>query len=271
MIQPEGVSLGILLFPWGGILIALGVAAGALLSVYEAKRRGDDPEVVYYVFLPLAIWATLGARLWHILTPPASSIQVGLTTQYYLSHPFDLLGFWLGGYGIPGAWLGGVLALLYIARRDEIPFWEMTDLLAPAFALAQGIGRIGNYFNQELYGLPTALPWKMFVEPAHRLAGFDTVEYYHPLFAYEVILNFGNMFLLLWLGRRLTGKLKPGDLFLTYLVFYSAARFLLEFLRLDAALINGINVNQIFFVLIFALAGIRLYWLHRSTGTASSL
>jgi len=260
----DGISLGPLLLRWNGLLIALGIAMGALLAAYEAKRRGDDPGIIYDLFLPLAIWGTLGARLWHILTPSLSSLQLGLTTQYYFSHPADFVAIWIGGLGVPGAWIGGTLALLFFARKNELPFWELTDILAPGLALAQAIGRLGNYFNQELYGLPTTLPLKVFIDPAHRLAGFEMVNFYHPLFAYESFLNFVNMIFLLWLSRRFVMTLKAGDLFLAYLGLYSLIRFLLEFLRLDVSLVSGFNINQVFFVVMFILAGISLFLRHRA-------
>lgn len=258
----DGISLGPLLIRWNGLLVALGIAIGALLAAYEAKRRDIDPEIIYDLFLPLAIWGTLGARLWHVLTPSLSSLQLGLTTQYYFSNPIDLAAFWTGGFGIAGAWVGGTLALLYFAYKNEYPFWELTDILAPGLALAQAIGRLGNYFNQELYGLPTTFPLKMFIDPAHRLSGFETVNFYQPLFAYEAFLNFANMIFLLWLSRRFAGILKAGDLFLVYLGFYSLVRFLLEFLRLDVSLVGGFNVNQVFFALVFLGVGIGMFLRH---------
>lgn len=255
----DGFSLDPLVFHWSGLLIVLGIGAGLLLAALLAKRRNYDVEIITELFLPLTIWGTIGARLWHILTPPLSSVELGLTTQYYLSHPLDVLTIWIGGFGIPGALIGGIAALFLFARTTELNFWELADLLAPGIALAQAIGRVGNYFNQELYGLPTNLPWKIFVQPAYRLAGFETVEYYHPLFAYEVILNLVNLIFLLWLARRFAGMLKAGDLFLAYLGIYSFIRFLLEFLRLDAALVNAININQVFFAVVFVFAGVGLF------------
>jgi phosphatidylglycerol:prolipoprotein diacylglycerol transferase len=155
--------------------------------------------------------------------------------------------------------MGGVIALLFVSRQNDIPFWDLADLFAPAFALAHLIGRLGDYANQQLYGLPTILPWKIFIAREYRLAGFKSVEYYDPLFAYESILLFIGFIFLMRLSRR---YLPSGILILTYLMFYSAIRFLLEFLRLDVALVNGWNVNQIFFAAVFILAGIRLYWVN---------
>ena len=259
----EGLSLGPLLLRWNGLLIALGVAMGALISAREAKRHGFDPEIIYYLFLPLTIWGTLGARVWHILTPSLSSVGLGLTSQHYLTHPLDFIAFWIGGFGFPGALIGGALALLYFSKKNDLPFWALTDLLATGIVIGQAIGRIGNYFNQELYGLPTNLPWKIFIDPAYRLAGFETVNFYHPLFAYESLLSLASLFFLLWLARRFAEILAAGDLFLAYLVLHAFARFLLEFLRLDIALVSGININQVFFAVIFVCAGIGLYLRHR--------
>lgn len=259
----EGFSLGPLFLRWNGVLIALGISAGSLLAGYEAKRRGDDPELIYYLLPPLIGWGLLGARLWHIFTPPLSSVQLGLTTGHYLTHPLDALTLWIGGLGIPGALLGGTFGLFLFSRKHDLPFWQLSDLLAPGFALAQAIGRMGNYFNQELYGLPANVPWAILIQPDHRLIGYEHIEYYHPLFAYEVIVNIINAALLLWLSRRFVHQLQAGDLFLSYLLFYSAARFLLEFLRFDVALVLGFNVNLVFFAIIFILAGIILFKRHR--------
>lgn len=247
-----------------GILIALGIACGALLSAYHAKKFNHDPEIIYYLFLPLTIWGLIGARFWHIFTPPLSSVQLGLTTQHYLSHPLDVAAVWLGGFGLPGAILGSGIALFVFCLRYEQPFWQLADILAPGLALAQAIGRLTNYFNQELYGLPTNLPWAISIEPAYRLISYEVIEFYHPLFAYEIIFNFINLLLLLWVANKFLTTLKAGSLFLIYLAFYSIARFSLEFLRLDVALVNGVNINQVFFILLF-LISCTLLFLRRTT------
>ena len=103
----------------------------------------------------------------------------------------------------------------------------------------------------------------MFIDPASRLGGYEEVHFYHPLFAYESMLNFANLFLLVWLGRKFSNRLKTGDLFLVYLLVYSAVRFSLEFLRLDVALVGGLNINQLFFTILFVCAGGGLFWRHR--------
>lgn len=245
-----------------GILIAFGIACGALLSAYQAKKFNHDPEIIYYLFLPLTIWGLIGARLWHLLTPPLSSVQLGFTTEHYFSHPVDSVAVWIGGFGLPGAILFGTITLYFFCRNNQLPFLQIADILAPGLALAQAVGRLTNYFNQELYGLPTNNFLKIFIDPAYRLPGYEKIEFYHPLFAYEMILNFVNMALLLWLSHKFSSKLKQGDIFLTYLSFYSLVRFLLEFLRLDVALVNEVNINQVFFMILLIISSIFLFWRH---------
>ena len=262
--MPEGFSLGPLFVRFYGIILMLGALAGAWLATREAKRRGYDPEIVWDLLTYLLIGGIIGARLWHILTPPPSS---GITAGWYLTHPLDALAIWKGGLGIPGAVIGGVIALYFYTRRRNLNFLEWTDIAAPSLALGQAIGRWGNFFNQELYGAPMNLPWKIYIDPDHRLPGYLDVEYYHPLFLYESIWNLANMFLLLWISRRFAGRLKDGDLFLSYLIIYPVGRFFLDFLRLDASLVAGININQTVMAVVAICAAAALYWRHRRSAS----
>ena len=140
--------------------------------------------------------------------------------------------------------MGGLLALLIYTRQKKISFGVIADSIAPGLAVAQAIGRWGNFINQELYGAPTNLPWAIFIDPAHRLPEYANQAYYHPLFLYESLWNLANAALLLWVARRFTDRLKNGDIFLIYLVVYPVGRFFLEFLRLDPSPIGTFNVNQ---------------------------
>ncbi|HZM24147.1 MAG TPA: prolipoprotein diacylglyceryl transferase [Anaerolineales bacterium] len=264
--MPEGFPIGPIFIRFYGIILMLGALAGAWLATREAKRRGYEPEIVWDLLTYLLIGGIIGARIWHILTPPPSS---GVTASWYLTHPLDALAIWKGGLGIPGAIIGGAIVLYFYTRRHKLSFAEWADIAAPSLALGQGIGRWGNFFNQELYGAPTNLPWKIFIDPAHRLAGYQNVEYYHPLFLYESVWNFGNMFLLLWISRRFADRLKNGDIFLIYLVIYPVGRFLLDFLRLDASMVSGMNINQTVMAVVTVCACAALYLRHR--GDASLL
>ncbi len=248
-----------------GIMIMLGVVAAALLARAKAKRRGLNPEIIWDMLFWLVIAGIIGARIWHVLTPPPSMIAQGITTQYYLTHPLAMLDVRNGGLGIPGAVLGGLLALWIYTRRKKLSLTAWLDVISPGLALAQAIGRWGNFFNQELYGAPTNLPWKLYIDPAHRLPGFQDISYYHPLFLYEMLWNLGNMAVLLWLSHRFSNRLKAGDIFLGYLVIYPVGRFLLDFLRLDASRLAGINANQTLSAIVAVAATGMLIWRHRSS------
>lgn len=258
--MPEGFFIGSFEVRFYGIILMLGAVAGAFLATREAKRRGHEPEIVWDLLIYLLIGGIIGARLWHILTPPPSS---GITASWYFTHPLDALNIRKGGLGIPGAVIGGAIVLFFYARRHGLNFAEWTDIAAPGVALGQAIGRWGNFFNQELYGAPTNLPWKLYIDPEHRLAGFTDVEYFHPLFLYEAIWNLGNMFLLLWISRRFGDRLKNGDIFLIYLIVYPVGRFLLDFLRLDASMVGGININQTIMAVVAICSALALFVRHR--------
>ena len=261
----DGFQLGPLYIRFYGIILMLGAVAGGWLASRELKRRDRDPEMVWDLLVYLIIGGVIGARLWHIFTPSPSSIAQGYTTQYYLTHPLDALAIWRGGLGIPGTIIGGLIALFFYTRKYRtVSFIEWTDIAAPSLALGQAIGRWGNFFNQELYGAPTNLPWKIYIDPAHRLTGFENVSYYHPLFAYESILNLLNMLFLLWVSRQYSDRLKKGDVFNFYLIVYPLIRFSLDFLRLDASRVFSININQTVMAVVAVLAILVLIWRHRS-------
>ena len=254
-----------------GILIMLGALAAAWLTARRAKEKKQDPEVVWDMFAWVLIGGVLGARIWHILTPPPSMVEAGMTTMWYLTHPVEMLQIWDGGLGIPGAIIGGGLVLYWYARKNKYNFGLWLDLIAPGLALAQGVGRWGNFFNQELYGKPSTLPWAITIDPQFRLPEYRLIETYHPLFLYEFIWNLLNMGLLLFLGKRLEKWLKYGDLFLVYLMAYGLGRFLLEFLRLDSAQVGGINFNQTVMAVVALAAAALFVWRHREESTSQSL
>jgi phosphatidylglycerol---prolipoprotein diacylglyceryl transferase len=260
---PDGFHLGPLYIRFYGILIMLGAIAATYLAAYLAKKRGENPEVAWDMLIWLLIGGIIGARLWHILFPPASMIKVGLTTGYYLTHPLDAINTTNGGLGIPGAVIGGALALFWYTRRHRMSFAVWVDLVAPGLALAQAVGRWGNFLNQEIYGLPTDLPWKIYIDPAHRDPAFSNVAYYHPLFLYESLYNLLNMAFLLWAGKKWKKWLRPGDLFIIYLITYPFFRFWLEFLRLDPAPVAGIDVNQTVMAVVTVAAAALLFVRHR--------
>jgi phosphatidylglycerol:prolipoprotein diacylglycerol transferase len=260
--MPDGIMIGNFEIKFYGIIIMLGALLATWLSAKEAKRRGLNPEMIWDMLPWLLVAGVIGARLWHIFTPSASLVALGIDTKYYLTHPLDAINIRNGGLGIPGGVMGGALALWLYVRSKKSSFATWTDIIAPGLALAQGIGRWGNYFNQELYGGPTNLPWAIFIEPAYRLPQYIDQAYYHPMFLYEFLWDLMNMGVLLLLGRKFQHKLISGDIFLTYLIIYPVGRFLLEFMRLDPSNIGGVNANQTLMAVIAVLSAIALIVKH---------
>jgi phosphatidylglycerol:prolipoprotein diacylglycerol transferase len=260
---PDGFFIGSFKIYFYSLLIIAGVLGAVWLSIIEAKRRKLDPELVWDMVPWILIAGIIGARLWHILTPSAS---MGISASYYFQHPLEIFATRKGGLGIPGAVMGGALGLLLYCLRKKQKFGSWADIIVPGLALAQAIGRWGNFFNQELYGGPTTLPWKLFIDEAHRLPEYANIAYYHPMFLYESLWNLFNMFFLLYLGRRFVKKLFPGDLFAIYMIVYAFGRFTLELMRLDPSFVGGVNANQATMVVVAIGAALFLIIRHKKKG-----
>ena len=164
---------------------------------------------------------------------------------------------------MPGAIIGGVIGLYLFAKRKKIDVRLLLDAAAPGVALAQAIGRWGNFVNQELYGPPTDLPWGIYIKPENRMQDYMQYDHFHPLFLYESLWNLGSAILLVWLWRKFGDRLKKGDLFLAYLVTYPIGRFLLEFIRLDFVPMFGINFNQTLMLVVAVASSVVIFIRHR--------
>ena len=261
---PDGFLIGTFKIYFYSILIVIGVLAVVWMSIAEAARRKLNTEYVWDMVPWLLVAGIIGARLWHILTPSAS---MGVTAFYYFQLPLEIFATRKGGLGIPGAVLGGAIGLYLYTKRKNLDFLVWVDIIAPGLALAQAIGRWGNFFNQELYGGPSNLPWAIFIDQTHRMREYINVAYYHPMFLYELLWNLFNMFLLLYLGRKYIKKLLPGDLFFVYLIIYPIGRFLLEFIRLDPSYVGGVNANQLTMVVVGIGAILALIIRHKTNKT----
>jgi len=261
---PYGIQIGPLTFHYYGLLIMTGAVIGTFLARRLLREKGvADPDIVWDALIWALVFGVIGARLYHVFTPSKSLLEAGIDTRYYLTHPIDLIAAWNGGLGMPGAIIGGALGLWVFTRRNKFDFRILLDVAAPATAVGQALGRWGNFINQELYGPPTDVPWGIYIRPENRLQGFEAFERFHPLFVYESIWNLANVVLLVWLYRKFDDRLKPGDLFLTYLITYPLGRFLLEFLRVDYVPLFGINFNQLVMLLVALASAGLLYWRHR--------
>ncbi|MFQ6015759.1 MAG: prolipoprotein diacylglyceryl transferase [Anaerolineae bacterium] len=243
--DPVIFRLGPLEFRWYGLLLVIGVLLGAFVASREARRRGQDPNHVWDGLLWCLIFGIVGARLYHVISSPAGT-TIGL--QYYLQHPIEILAFRQGGLGIYGAVAGGVLGLYIFARRRGLKVLPWLDIAAPSLLLGQAIGRWGNFFNQELYGYPTDLPWGIPIEQSHRLpifADLPASTRFHPTFLYESIWNFLAFLALIFLARRFKERWLDGDIFALYLILYPLGRFFVEMQRPDAWTILGVAAAQI--------------------------
>ncbi len=224
MPNPVLLQIGPIAIYWYGVLIVTGALAAAFLAARLAQQQGDDPEHVWNALLLCLLFGVVGARLYHV----ASMLP------YYLAHPAEIFGLRMQGFGIYGAVAGGAFGLWLYTHWQKLSFLHWADLAAPGLALAQAIGRWGNYFNQELYGYPTNLPWGIYIAPDRRLPGFEGYERFHPTFLYESLWNLVAFAILFILSRKAHKRLLKGDLFLLYGVLYSLGRFFIEFQRPDA-------------------------------------
>ncbi len=246
-------SLGPLQIRWYGLLIASAVLIGVLLVERLAPRRGIDPEVMGELPLWMVPIAVICARIYYV------------TFQWsqYVAHPAQIIAIWQGGIAIHGAIIGGILAAIAFAQVRRLSFWRIADVVAPAVALGQAIGRWGNFFNSEAYGAPTNLPWKLLIPPGQRPIGMADIAYYHPTFLYESLWN-GLVFLgLLWLfNRDRTTHFKSGMIFLVYAIAYSSGRIWIEGLRTDSLMLGSIRVAQLISAIGIVLGVAGLWWLY---------
>jgi len=243
--SPTIFQIGPLAIRWYGLLIMIGALTGAYVASLEAKRRGHDPDHVWNGLLLCLVLGLVGARLYHVISSPHGTM-VGF--NYYLENPIKIVAIWEGGLDIYGAIAGGLVGLWIYARMSHISFPEWSDFAAPGLALGQAIGRWGNFFNQELYGYPTNVPWGIPIEGQYRLDEFRRLPAdarFHPTFAYESLWNLAVCAILLYVARRFKARLMPGDILLFYLILYPLGRFFVEFQRPDAWTIGGVHVAQV--------------------------
>lgn len=265
---------------WYGLLIVLGALAAAYVGTIEARRKHEDSDHVWNLLIWVLIFGIIGARIYHVLSSPAGASR-GFE-YYFIENPFtdvslfgivipfpSALMIWEGGIGIFGGLLGGILAVIIYTRRHNLNVWRWLDILAPGMLLAQAIGRWGNYFNQELYGPPTELPWGILITnvnqripPYNDLTAYPLTTTFHPVFLYESLWNLLGFILLMWIGRRYASKLLDGDLLSLYLIWYPLGRILVESLRPDAWTLSGIPTAQIVSIILI-LIGAGTMWYRR--------
>lgn len=216
-----------------GLMIAIGVIAAVWFFGRRMQKRGINPEIAVSLAWVVVPAGLIGARLYHVITD---------WRHFSEGRWGDVYKIWEGGLGIPGGIIAGVLAGAVMCKLRGWSLAEMLDIGAPALLLAQAIGRLGNWFNQELFGRPTDLPWGLEIDPSNRPAEYFYDTTFHPTFLYEALWMLALMGLLLWLDK--LRKLPVGHLFALYVLGYASGRILIEFLRVDpASELAGVRVN----------------------------
>lgn len=256
-------QLGPFSLRWYGLLIALAVLIGLLLATRLGQARGIDPVLIADLLPLLVLAAVLGARLYYVL----------LEWRQYQLNWLEALAIWRGGIAIHGALIGGTVAVIAYCRWRKLAFWNLLDVLVPSVALGQAIGRWGNFFNSEAFGLPTDLPWKLYIPTLNRPAPFLDQQYFHPTFLYESLWNLGVVALLLILfraGAKGRIKLPAGALSCVYLVSYSLGRLWIEGLRTDPLCLfssppfceGGLRMAQLMSLLLIVLGSVGLWLIY---------
>ncbi|MCA9875477.1 MAG: prolipoprotein diacylglyceryl transferase [Anaerolineales bacterium] len=245
---------GDLLLVWGFYPRNTGLNAAGLEVVQARLQAQPDIEETWLVDAPWRVWnpdhvwngliwvlilGVIGARLYHVLTPSPSMAAFGINSPLdYFRNPYQLINLRNGGLGIYGGILGGFFGLLIYARRARIPLLGWADLAVVGLALGQVFGRWGNFFNQELYGRPTNLPWAVHIDPIYRLPEYSEYGRFHPAFLYESLWSLLTFIVLYTLLRRYGERLLTGELMALYFIFYAVGRILLEQVRLDSRMLN---------------------------------
>ena len=211
------------------------------------------------------IFAVIGARLYHVLTPSPSMAAIGIESPLdYFQNPAMLFNLRAGGLGIYGGLAGGAVGLWIYTRRNKMSMLGWADIAVVGVALGQVFGRWGNFFNQELYGRPTDLPWAITIDPTHRLSAYAEFSTFHPAFLYESLWSLLAFFVLYFLAKRYYKSLLVGELTALYLIFYAVGRILLEMVRLDSRpmFLAGLELNMAVATFVsIIVAGLMAIWM----------
>ena len=262
--NPIAIHLGPIPVYWYGIAYAVGLLVAYLVLVRQARTFRQDAELIGNGLIIIAIAALVGGRLYHVID------------QWNL-YKDDLLRIVLppySGLGVYGGLITGVLAFLVLVRYHRINGWIWADIVAPALFTMQAIGRWGNFFNQELFGPPTNLPWGIAIDCAHRLSDHgvpifpcaqypEATTFFTPLFLYESVSGVLGALFLIWLSRRRPYPLRPGDQILIFFIWYAIVRFALESLRTGNWFVGGVPTAQIMSLLFGTGAFLMLLYRHR--------
>ena len=267
---PQGVwYLGPVPIRAYALCIITGIIVAMAVSLRRYKARGGNPETVWDAAIVIIPAGIIGGRLYHVITDHQKYFGEG-------KNPWQAFNITAGGLGIIGAVTLGALAVWVMMRRKGLPIAPLADAIAPSVILAQGIGRLGNYFNQELYGAETDVPWALDIYYRVNEAGQyapltgrstgEVIASVHPTFLYELIWNVAVFFVIVWADRRF--RLGHGRVFWLYVAGYTLGRFFIEFMRRDEAnLILGLRVNTWVSAILFIVAVVIFFMLQKGRET----
>ena len=234
---------------WWGVFLTLGILLGAWIAARQARRLGLDPRHRLPLLIALVPAGVLGARVYYVVFE---------WERRFAEVPEQVWQIWHGGFALHGALLGGALALWVYARVANLSFLRWADAIALGLPAGQAVARWGDYFNQQSFGVPTALPWALRIDAPYRPLRYLESELFHPAFLYESLCCLAVVALLLLASRRFSG-VRAGDLALLYLCAYSLGRFFIEAIRADAILIGGgLRLAMIVSAALFALSALVL-------------
>jgi len=239
--NPILLSFGFIQIHWYGLILVVAMLSAMFIANRLGTKQGLKKDSIFDLSFYLILGGLAGARIYDIF----------LELPYYLSHPAQMLKIWEGGLAIHGAIIIGFLILVLFARKNKLNFWQIGMIIAPALALGQAIGRWGNYFNQELFGLPTSLRWGIPININNRPAEFILDKYFQPTFLYESLGCLIIFFFLLVIIKFIEKKIKKNNKLIIlpltfYVISYSILRFFLEFIKIDTTpILGGLRWPQI--------------------------
>jgi prolipoprotein diacylglyceryl transferase len=242
-------NIGPLRVTFYGILVMTGVVVAWLITRNRFVARGGDAALAERIVIRIVIWGFVGARIAYVSTH----------LSRFEGEWWKVIAVWEGGLAMYGGLTAGAIALVYYVRKWGASLPDFLDSVAPAVPAAQAIGRWGNYFNQELFGTPTDLPWGLEIDPANRPADYPDAETFHPTFLYESLLNVGLVFLIIWIGNRFPSM--RGRLVGVYFIGYGVIRFLMELIRTDTTFrFLGLSRNGWVSIAAILLGAIVIWW-----------
>lgn len=257
--SPGYLAFSILSFDihWYGIIMAFAILCGIFAVIFIRNKFYKEISIdsICDISLILIIWGIIFARLYYVV----------LDYDYFLRHPNEILAIWNGGISIQGAIIGGLIGFYEYYLMHNINFFKYADLLSFGVIVGQIVGRWGNFFNSEAFGLPCNLPWKLYIPYANRPLEFKGFEYFHPTFLYESILNIFVLLVMLLVLYKFP-KRKNGVIFCLYLILYSIVRIIIETFRVDSVLSFGIfHVAHIMAILFILFAIFLLFFINKKT------